>query len=185
MANVLFKRLEDSSLLDDIPIVDGSLYVTKDGKLFIDYDNERHAIGGTPDTQMSSTSTNSVQNNVIKEYVDNVGDRVSVFEYNLITDGNAVKTGRQIDGEDEYVIRVNCGNMPNNTSKSVSLPISLANVKITKPIQLFGQSSNNEYPILQTGITWFVSAGNYLTITTTSDRSRFSCYVEIYYINNS
>ena len=71
MANVLFKRIEDSSQLDNYPVVDGSLWITGDGKTFIDYNNERIAIGGTPDTEMSDRSTNAVQNNVIKQYVDN------------------------------------------------------------------------------------------------------------------
>lgn len=70
MANVLFKRVEDSSQLDNIPVVDGSFYVTGDGKTFIDYGEERLPVGGTPDTEMSDRSTNAVENNVIKRYVD-------------------------------------------------------------------------------------------------------------------
>lgn len=41
MANILFKRIEDSSLIDNYDIVDGSFIVTKDGKIFIDYGEER------------------------------------------------------------------------------------------------------------------------------------------------
>ena len=71
MANVLFNRVEDSTQLDNIPVVDGSLYVTGDGKTFIDYGEERLPVGGTPDTEMSDRSRNTVENNVIKQYVDN------------------------------------------------------------------------------------------------------------------
>lgn len=71
MANVLFNRVEDSTQLDNIPVVDGSFYVTGDGKSFIDYGEERLPVGGTPDTEMSDRSTNAVENNVIKQYVDN------------------------------------------------------------------------------------------------------------------
>lgn len=71
MANVLFKRVEDSTQLDNIPVVDGSFYVTGDGKSFIDYGEERLPVGGTPDTEMSDRSRNTVENNVIKQYVDN------------------------------------------------------------------------------------------------------------------
>ena len=71
MANVLFKRVEDSTQLDNIPVVDGSFYVTGDGKSFIDYNGERLPVGGTPDTEMSDRSRNTVENKVIKEYVDN------------------------------------------------------------------------------------------------------------------
>lgn len=70
MANVLFKRVEDSTQLDNIPVVDGSFYVTGDGKSFIDYGEERLPVGGTPDTEMSDRSRNTVENNVIKQYVD-------------------------------------------------------------------------------------------------------------------
>lgn len=71
MANVLFNRVEDSTQLDNIPVVDGSFYVTGDGKSFIDYGEERLPVGGTPDTEMSDRSRNTVENNVIKQYVDN------------------------------------------------------------------------------------------------------------------
>ena len=74
MANVLFKRVEDSTQLDNIPVVDGSFYVTGDGKSFIDYGEERLPVGGTPDTEMSDRSRNAVENRVIKEYVDTAKD---------------------------------------------------------------------------------------------------------------
>ena len=41
MANVLFKRIEDSSLINNYPITDGSFIVTKDGYVYVDYGNER------------------------------------------------------------------------------------------------------------------------------------------------
>ena len=70
MANVLFKRVEDSTQLDNVPVVDGSFYVTGDGKSFIDYGEERLPVGGTPDDEMSDRSANAVENKVIKQYVD-------------------------------------------------------------------------------------------------------------------
>lgn len=112
-----------------------------------------------------------------------INPKLITSEYNLTTGNSPIKTGRKVEGEDEYVIKVNCGNMPNNTSKNVNLPISLANIIITRKVELFGQSSQNEFPIMQTGITWYISGGgNVLVITTTSDRSRFTCYTEIYFI---
>lgn len=71
MAKVSFKRIEDSSNLNNIPIEDGAFIVTGDGKTYIDYGEDRIATSGTPDTEMSDRSTNTVENNVIKEYVDN------------------------------------------------------------------------------------------------------------------
>lgn len=70
MAKVNFKRIEDSSLIDNYDIDDGAFWVTGDGKTFIDYGNQRISIAGTPDTEMSDISRNTVENKVIKEYVD-------------------------------------------------------------------------------------------------------------------
>lgn len=70
MAKVLFKRIEDSSLIDNYDIEDGSFWVTGDGKTFIDYNGERISIAGTPDTEINDRSHNTVENKVIKSYVD-------------------------------------------------------------------------------------------------------------------
>lgn len=70
MAKVNFKRIEDSSLIDNYDIEDGSFWVTGDGKTYVDYGTERIAIAGTPDTQMSDISRNTVENKVVKEYID-------------------------------------------------------------------------------------------------------------------
>lgn len=70
MAKVNFKRVETIKDTERIPIEDGNLIVTADGNMFLDYDKRRVAVGGTSDTEMSDESTNSVQNKVIKEYVD-------------------------------------------------------------------------------------------------------------------
>ena len=71
MAKTLFKRIEDSAFIDNLEIEDGSFIVTGDGKTFVDYGENRIATSGTPDTQMSGTSVNTVQNKTIKNYVDN------------------------------------------------------------------------------------------------------------------
>lgn len=71
MAKVNFKRIEDSSTINDIDIEDGAFIVTGDGKTYIDFGTDRIPTSGTPDSQMSDTSSNTVENRVIKEYVDN------------------------------------------------------------------------------------------------------------------
>ena len=112
MANVLFKRVEDSTQLDNIPVVDGSFYVTGDGKTFIDYGEERLPVGGTPDTEMSDRSTNAVENNVIKQYVDTLDTKVSS---NITTDAN----GWTVIEHDNYIEYLKKGtytrSMPANT----------------------------------------------------------------------
>lgn len=96
MANVLFKRVEDSTQLDNIPVVDGSFYVTVDGKIFIDYGNKRLPVGGTPDTKMSDISRNTVENKVIKQYVDTLDTKVSS---NITIDAN----GWTVIEHDSYI----------------------------------------------------------------------------------
>lgn len=70
MAKVKFKRFLSDSDLEREPIEEGSFIVTKDGTSYVDFNNERVAFGGTSDTEMSDESINSVQNKVIKSYVD-------------------------------------------------------------------------------------------------------------------
>ena len=48
MAKVSFKRRLTNEEVDDIPVEDGNLIATKEGKLFIDYEEERKEIGGVP-----------------------------------------------------------------------------------------------------------------------------------------
>ena len=80
MAKVQFKRVESVNDLDSIPIEDGNFIVTGDGKTYVDYGTERKGIGGTPDNEMSDTSMNSVENKVVKEYVDSIAIRKDIDE---------------------------------------------------------------------------------------------------------
>jgi len=85
MGKVNFKRIESSSNIDNINIVDGNFIVTGDGKTFVDYGTNRIPTSGTPDSEMSDTSRNTVENNIVKKYVD---DSVGTVSYELITSGN-------------------------------------------------------------------------------------------------
>ncbi len=88
MAKVNFKRIENSSSISDYDVEDGTFWVTGDGKTYIDYGNERISIAGTPDTHMSGTSRNTVENKVIKGYVDdeinNVNDNIEDLQGTII-----------------------------------------------------------------------------------------------------
>lgn len=54
MAKVLFKRIEDSTNIDNIDIEDGAFIITKDGKTYVDYDETRVRINGTPDAPVGA-----------------------------------------------------------------------------------------------------------------------------------
>lgn len=84
MAKVLFKRVNDSSELSNIDIEDGSFIVTGDGKSFIDYGQDRLPTNGTPDTIMSDYSSNSVENKVVKKYID---DKIQDVDFTIYIDG--------------------------------------------------------------------------------------------------
>lgn len=105
MAKVNFKRVQSVNDLSNLDIVDGNLIVTGDGNLFIDYNNQRIAVGGTPDIEMSDTSINPVQNKVVKEYVDNFIPKGVINTYAgstapngwLICDGSAISRSTYSD----------------------------------------------------------------------------------------
>ena len=87
MATVNFKRISNSTNIDSVPIQDGNFIVTGDGKSYIDYGTDRVPTNGTLDNAMSDSSTNAVENNVIKEYVD---ESVNELDYELINSGDWV-----------------------------------------------------------------------------------------------
>lgn len=104
MAKVNFKRIENSSSIGYYDVEDGTFWVTGDGKTYVDYGNRRISIAGTPDTQMSDISRNTVENNVIKEYVDNKIGNIHTYSTNEIDTGNI-----WIDGSHIYRKVINTG----------------------------------------------------------------------------
>lgn len=138
MAKVLFKRIVDSGLIDDYPIVDGSVFVTKDGKMFIDYDDTRAPVGGTPDTAMSDRSTNAVQNNVIKRYVDeSIEDAKNTKEVYSTTE---VKTNKEwIDGKPIYRKVVSSNNIVGN---EVRISHGISDLKRVISTQIYASNDN-------------------------------------------
>lgn len=116
--------------------------------------------------------------------------------YNIITNGEAVKTGRKVDGKDEYVKRINFGNLPNASIKEVTTGLDLSKIIITRvdmiPHSEIGDS--NLLPFVstnalsyQTSIYFRVvgsSANNVIIIDTGGlDRSNYSLCVDISYIS--
>lgn len=76
MAEVMFKRKETDSEVNSYAIQDGQLWFTKEGHVFMDYDEDRIPMQNTPDSVMDDSSNNSVSNSVIKQYVDNAIDSI-------------------------------------------------------------------------------------------------------------
>ncbi len=76
----------------------------------------------------------------------NVDERMP--KYNLVTGGSAIKTGRQIDGHDEYVKRVTLTGLPgNNVTKTWASGISMTNLIMTDLIITVKTGANNWFKI--------------------------------------
>ena len=111
--------------------------------------------------------------------------------YNLITDGSAVKTGRQVDGKDEWVKRFSFTTSGNNTYTK-SLGFVLNDVIITK---LEGTEISNTGNWWNANIGDTQSSGNYAqnvrlmhdnsTIVLTSNANFRTTYIDVYYIYRS
>ncbi len=99
MAKVNFKRIETDNDLDDIEVQDGNFIVTGNGKVYIDYGSRRLAVGGSPDLEMSDTSTNSIQNKIVKRYIDNIKNKTDK-NFNFSTEEQEI--GTWIDGKTLY-----------------------------------------------------------------------------------
>ena len=187
MAKVLFKRIEDSGNIDNVEVEDGSFIVTGDGKTYIDYGEDRIPTSGTPDSEMSDISRNTVENKVIKEYVDNLSES-KTDKYNLITGGNAIKTGRKIDDKDEYIKRILCDNLGGNgEQKLYATGINVANSIITD-IKVMGVSgSNNWFPLPNNDAASskisLTSSGNLSITFYNSYWQGATAYADIYYIS--
>lgn len=104
----------------------------------------------------------------------------------LVTGGPAVKTGRIIDGKEEYVKRFNIGLLPNNTRNVITLDMpSASDIKV---LNVTGSATKltNGYedcvPIYTVVVTFlYRSSEKNLFVDTTMDRSDYTGYAEIYF----
>lgn len=101
-----------------------------------------------------------------------------------ISTGVECKTGRIVDGKEEYVKRINCGAMPNNTTKEIST--GLSNVRLTRPaIGYYSDTTQwTVFDLSASSITWYVTKyGEKISIKSTYDMSdQNETVVEIYYV---
>lgn len=116
-------------------------------------------------------------------------NELNELKFNLVTGGNPLKTGRKIDGKDEYIKRLNLGSLPNATQKVYNIGIT-TNQTITS-FYIYGKSKLNEYiPIPRTTgqnayVNYYINANGtdlQLVLNPTMDMSRFTGYLEICYI---
>lgn len=166
-----------------------------------------------------NTSTTPVQNKVsasdmneIKSVVNsnanlmgdlsnlNTSDKTSLVQavneintpYDLITDGDAVLTGRKIDGKDEYVKRysITLSSSGSGMTGEKALGFTLNDVTI---IKFEGTIPSNTKNIFNLDTDNFNAGDNYVYANTTSNKLIVNCntqnysgtlYVNVYYIIN-
>lgn len=133
-------------------------------------------------------------NNVLKDKDDNIlNPKISRYEIlkNQLLDGSSpIKTGRKINGEDEYVFRRNIGILPNNSSLEYDLPIEMGSILPTRGLDVYGVSTSGEMiPIPRhTGssyVSYYITTNgsrSFLALTTNADLSRFVGYLNMYFI---
>lgn len=149
MAKVTFKRYETDAEAQASNVVDGQFIVTNEGTSYIDYGTDRISTNGTPDTAMSDTSKNGVQNKIIKEYVDDSFQEATNYTDNKIADYTTYSTdetviGTWIDGKPLYrkVVVSNGANGDN-----VEIPHGISNLKCITKINIIVSNNNGvAYP---------------------------------------
>ena len=127
------------------------------------------------------------QNNVTKAnaetmniFQDNIENAINEINYNIITDGEAVKCGYKIDNKDVYVKRINFGSLPNKSYKNVNFNIS----NLYKIVKIEGTALTNTgygYSIPNNNMLVFYT-NEYVRITTTTNESDYNAEINIYYL---
>lgn len=119
---------------------------------------------------------------------------INNMQVNITTNGTPVKTGRIIDGKEEWVKRINFGTLPNNSSKDVNTGLNANNITVTEIKGLGVRSTDNHKVILPyissagTNIELsgpVISNNQYVRVATTTDRTNITAKIEIYFTYNS
>lgn len=76
-----------------------------------------------------------------EKLIPGLKDKVDI--YNIITNGEPVKTGRKVDGKDEYVkmIETTLGNyVASYSNRTWTIPTGLSNITLTRELNCFVQT---------------------------------------------
>lgn len=170
------------------PRYDGFYINTNDNTLFY-YDGNTLILSGgnLTDKNIKNEETTSETDVYSCNYINNMHP-------NIVTDGSPVKTGRKIDGKEEWVKRINFGTLPNNSTKDVNTGLNANNITVTEIKGLGVRSTDNLKFILPyissagTNIELsgpVISNNQYVRVVTTTDRTNITAKIEIYFTYNS
>lgn len=170
------------------PRYDGFYINTNDNTLFYYNGTSLVGVGG------SQTSINVKNEETTSETDVYSCNYINNMHPNIVTDGSPVKTGRKIDGKEEWVKRINFGTLPNNSTKDVNTGLNANNITVTEIKGLGVRSSDN----LKFLLPYISSAGTnielsgpvtsnnqYIRVVTTTDRTNITAKIEIYFTYNS
>ena len=125
---------------------------------------------------------------VIKKILNNLKN---IADGNKIITGQEVATNEYIDGKKKKKKRINCGNLPNATSKTVSLSLSNVNIIKIEGIAKNSSDASNNLPLpymdprnLQTCVMLSIISGYNIALVTAEDKSYYTAYVTVYYTKN-
>lgn len=125
--------------------------------------------------------------NVLKDKLGNILNpiipRYDLLRYNL-KDNTGVKTGRKVNGKDEYVMRFTISSLPNNTTTQFQTGIKNATYVMHHP-KFFDGIVWIDLPYAGTRIVFRVKNDcSYVEVSTDSDRHTLNAIVDIYYTLN-
>ena len=127
-------------------------------------------------------SHNNLQPYTVVNYIIKAKKSTSLDKVNIIT-GQEFKTGRVIDGKEEYGLRVDIGALPNTTVKTIDTGLDFTTINMEYISGMATRTVDNAktfLPIPNNGIEVWLSENN-LKIDCSIDRSSFIGYVVVYY----
>lgn len=167
------------------PRYDGFYINTTDNTLFYYNGTALVGAGGSQTSiNVKNEETTSETDVYSCNYVNNT------YSSNLIDDNTAVKTGRKVNGKDEYVKRITLSGFPNATSKTFSTGIT--NAKWVR--HLVYMNSDDNWHLLPYHSLSSVNAGvnvtvaddaSSITVQAGTDRSNLNGVAEIYFTYNN
>ena len=121
---------------------------------------------------------------------DGQNKKIVMKQIPLTTDGNAVKTGRIIDGYDEYVKRITLDDLPDtNTSKTWQTGIDMTNIVITDVKIMAKAGTGNWFPLPNNNVvnceTALLNDGNIRITMFVGNLYNRDGSAEIYYYHTS
>lgn len=121
------------------------------------------------------------------ENVEEIVDQKSSI--NIVTDAQASLTNRIIDDKQEFVKKINFGNLPSSGEKSIDLNLNVSTCEITQINTIIKDDDNNYFPfphLLNENLDIQIDGTNNALIVNVgnTDMSKYSMIIDVFFINN-